>query len=647
MTANPPSNGFINNSEVSGGDSAEAAGKAGNDNPWRYHVPSVANLESNLSVLKEVVKVNGQLSAGTVIPANAKVRYRLTYLNTGANPLTNVVLSDTLPSQTGSGSVSNLAVVSGPNILPINPVSPGAGGTFSFQSLPSLIPGAGGAVEFDVQTTAALGSLVINKSKLVSSESPLGSTSNAASTVISTAKLQVSKSVSPSTIEPSGIVTYTLTVSNIGNASASSIVVNDFLPTSGGANNANTRFNFVSGSSLFTGIASVIPTAIALPNIIPYTTENRQQVTWNFGAQTLATGASFTIRFQAQAGNAVPASTSGYTNDAKVVYNDGTAANEANAIANAPVTVSLPTDLAITKTANKTTVAPGSAIIYTITVKNNGPNPVNSAIVSDVVPPTIGNPTFTTNTGSYDSSTGSWTGLNLTAGQSVTLTLSGIVSSTATGTLTNTATVTATAGITDTVSTNNSSTATTTITGSSAELILVKRLTASNGTSFSNFFIDDPSSTNDNAVNWPSPLDSATNISTFLKGKIQSSVVPNDEVEYTIYFLSNGGSTTENVKFCDLIPQHSTFISTTYNGLTPTDGGKPGADSGIAIAMNASVPTAYLSDLADTDRGEFVLPGTTPSVKCSGSNNYGATVVTLGDLAPNSYGFVRFRVTVD
>ena len=333
LTAPVPATGLINGSEVFGGDAAGADN--GNDSAWRYHVPSVADNNSNLFVFKEVVRVNGVASNGATVPPNAKIRYRITYLNSGNAAQTSVVLSDTLPSQTGAGSVSNAAVVSGPNILPFTPASPAAGGTITFQTLASLAAGAVGSVEFDVQTTGANGDTVLNSARLVSNELPApGVNSNAVSSVQNVANLQITKSATPANIAPGGAVTYTITVTNAGAAAASGIVVRDFLPTAGGALNANTRFNFVTGSSVVSGIAAVTPAAVAPPTVVPYTSENRQQLTWTFGS-TLAAGASFTVQFQATAGSAVPASASAYTNDAKVDYNAG----EAIVASTAPVFV--------------------------------------------------------------------------------------------------------------------------------------------------------------------------------------------------------------------------------------------------------------------------------------------------------------------
>jgi uncharacterized repeat protein (TIGR01451 family) len=121
-------------------------------------------------------------------------------------------------------------------------------------------------------------------------------------------------------------------------------------------------------------------------------------------------------------------------------------------------------DLAVVKTDNKTSVVAGAANTYTITVTNNGPEPVSSLTLTDARPTTLLNPVFTPSAGAYDPATGAWTGLSLASGQSVVLTLSATVSPGATGTLTNTATVSPPAGISDPTTGNNSSTDTDSVT---------------------------------------------------------------------------------------------------------------------------------------------------------------------------------------
>jgi uncharacterized repeat protein (TIGR01451 family) len=137
-------------------------------------------------------------------------------------------------------------------------------------------------------------------------------------------------------------------------------------------------------------------------------------------------------------------------------------------------------NLGITKTDGQTVAKLGAPITYTLTVVNNGPSTVNSLQVTDNIPAIILNPVFTPSTGafSYTSSSGigTWSGLNLTAGQSITLTLKGTVSTTATvgSNLTNTATVAPLGGLTDSDTTNNSSTDTDTIQNPQASITVTK-----------------------------------------------------------------------------------------------------------------------------------------------------------------------------
>lgn len=189
----------------------------------------------------------------------------------------------------------------------------------------------------------------------------------------------------------------------------------------------------------------------------------------------------------------------------------------------------------------------------------------------------------------------------------------------------------------------------------SPNLLLVKRITAINGVELTDF-IDDPNSTNDNAFNWPTPA------KTYLRGAISGIVKPGDEVEYTIYFLSTGSQNATNVKICDLVPANTTFVSTAFNGLTPTEGGLPESDRAIALALHSTnlptTPTVYLTNASDIDRGQFFPPGTPLPTACSGTNSNGSVVVNVVTqpntlppaIAPgtpfNSYGFIRFRTKV-
>ncbi|MEM8806179.1 MAG: hypothetical protein AAGF01_09145 [Cyanobacteria bacterium P01_G01_bin.38] len=157
---------------------------------------------------------------------------------------------------------------------------------------------------------------------------------------------------------------------------------------------------------------------------------------------------------------------------------------------------------------------------------------------------------------------------------------------------------------------------------------------------------------------WPTPL------STFLAGGINGGdVVPNDEIEYTIYYLSTGDTTAHDVLFCDYVPEFTRFIPNAYSGNSQASGGITGADLGIAVSRNGVI--THHTSAQDGDNAVYFEPGADPAVSfpgidCDGnpatpnSNPNGAVVVDLGDIINASdaanldeaYGYVRFWVRV-
>jgi uncharacterized repeat protein (TIGR01451 family) len=226
----------------------------------------------------------------------------------------------------------------------------------------------------------------------------------------------------------------------------------------------------------------------------------------------------------------------------------------------------------------------------------------------------------------------------------------------------------------------------------SPKIILVKRITdvkrggvsiTPTGSQALNIFNDDTLTTEDNNTLWPTPSN------TYLRGAITGgSILPADQLEYTIYFLSSGNGAATNVTICDLVPDKTTFLGSRFTGLSPVDsGGTASADLGIAISNSptlSATPTAYMTSAVDGDRGFFYDPNITPPTNCSketapnsgvyapmvlADNTNGLVVVnivkrttvppvpalpsevlpnaTSAGNPPNSYGFVRFVVTVN
>jgi uncharacterized repeat protein (TIGR01451 family) len=196
---------------------------------------------------------------------------------------------------------------------------------------------------------------------------------------------------------------------------------------------------------------------------------------------------------------------------------------------------------------------------------------------------------------------------------------------------------------------------------SNPKVLLVKRITAINGTPL-NIYKDDTDNTalhaaDDNNANWPTPLNANTTlgdttISTFLRGAIDGGKVkPGDTIEYTIYFLNTGDGDATNVRVCDRIIDSQKILS-----------GSP-----VLLQKNSATPT-ILTSSADTDRATFYTSSSDPAItKCNFTGtptiDNGAIVVDVtgatgspawttlpgstGAGTTDTYGFVRFTTKVN
>jgi uncharacterized repeat protein (TIGR01451 family) len=200
----------------------------------------------------------------------------------------------------------------------------------------------------------------------------------------------------------------------------------------------------------------------------------------------------------------------------------------------------------------------------------------------------------------------------------------------------------------------------------SANLVMVKRITSINGVrtknpnETTNLDGGTPLNTyqahagsNDGNANWPtSPT---LPIGAYNAGKVK----PNDEIEYTIYFMNANGTKAKNVRICDRIVGKQTFVSNAY-----------GANQDIEYKLGTN-PVRYLTKAGtDADRGQVdastgtIARCSAPDASITGANN-GTVIVdvtkigapnTTDDIdeipsatAPgtaNSYGYIRFKTKV-
>ncbi|MBD1824699.1 DUF11 domain-containing protein [Cyanobacteria bacterium FACHB-DQ100] len=189
----------------------------------------------------------------------------------------------------------------------------------------------------------------------------------------------------------------------------------------------------------------------------------------------------------------------------------------------------------------------------------------------------------------------------------------------------------------------------------SANLRLVKRITALNNIAYTDVIDDPADSSDDSSRNWTM---------NYIVGRTGKGITaadsvpvkPGDSLEYTIYFLSDGSSAAQNVTICDLIPPNTTFIPNTFNTSTPKDSPTSAGNFGMQLTIDSA--TVYLSNADDVpDRGQFFAPGTAAPCGANGASVIvpnGAIMLKLNNLphattkgTPNSFGFIRFRARVN
>ena len=370
----------------------------------------------------------------TYTPGGTAV-YTITVRNAGVSDAADMTISDALPA--GVALNGNVTCTATGNAS-CGTVSGTAGQTSFGATGAQLAAGNANSLTFLVPVSFAANLAtdpLVNTVTVV--DLPSGASGSASdSDTRSTSTATLAKSIAPATIVAGDTATLTITLGN-GNATplTLSAAFTDIMPagvttTSGNAGTCTgvtvtpTEVTMAAGATIPPGGCTIV---VTITSSTPGTVVNT--------TGSLETGA----------GPAPPAS--------------------------APITVIPPgappgaatADLAITKTDNVTSVAPGSVVTYAIVVTNNGPSAVVGATVTDVVPAALSGVTWTCVASAGSSCPAAGTGninasVSLLAGGTATFTLTGTLSAAATGTLSNTATVAPPPGTVDPAPANDSAT---------------------------------------------------------------------------------------------------------------------------------------------------------------------------------------------
>ncbi|HEX7155452.1 MAG TPA: hypothetical protein VF618_28560 [Thermoanaerobaculia bacterium] len=370
---------------------------------------------ANLAITK-----SGPATAG----AGTNVTYTVTVTNLGPDAASSVIVTDPTPA--------NLTFVSNTGDC-----------TTAFPcTIASLAPSQSKTITatYTVNAATPAATVITNSASVTSSTvDPDGSNDSASTSLTVTvpnANLAIAKS-GPATIGAGQHLFYTLTVTNNGPDAATGVLVHDATP-------AGVTFVLNSGDC-----TSAFPCSLG----------------------TLTSGQSKTIT----AKFSVPAGTTAgtvITNNASVTSSTADPASADNS-ASATTTVTAPVaDLRITKS-GPSSIQSGEQLVYTIDVKNLGPDAASNVIVTDATPAGV---TFVEATGVCTSFP--CTIPSIAAGQTKTIAAKyAVPASATTGTvITNTASVTSSS--TDTDASNDSATVATTVT-QKADLVLTKSAPAS------------------------------------------------------------------------------------------------------------------------------------------------------------------------
>ena len=454
VTVTAPASGTLTNT-------ASVSSPTGDPNSTNNVTPPV------ITTVTAVADIGIGKSASAVVSASSNLVYTISVTNFGPSSASSVVVTDTLPANVTFVSASGGGVNNG--------------GVVSW-SLGTLANGQVSNVT--VTVTAPASGTLTNTASVSSPTGDPNSTNNVTPPVITTvtavADIGIGKSASASVSASSNLV-YTISVTNFGPSSASSVVVTDTLP-------ANVTFVSASGSGL----------------------NNSGVVSWSLG--TLANGqvSNVTVTVTAPASGTL-------TNTASVSSPTGDPNSTNNVTPPVITTVTAVADIGIGKSASAV-VSASSNLVYTISVTNFGPSSASSVVVTDTLPANV---TFVSASGGGVNNGGvvSWTLGTLANGRVSNVTVT--VTAPASGSLTNVATVSSPTG--------------------------------------------DPNSTNNVT---PPVITTVTNsalpqadIAVFKTGP--TSGIAGSNLTYTVTVNNSGPSTATNVVVSDLLPAGFTFVSAT------------------------------------------------------------------------------------
>jgi uncharacterized repeat protein (TIGR01451 family) len=384
---------------------------------------SEANTSNNSASASATISPMADLSIAKTsssdsVPAGGSLTYTLTVTNLGPSTSTQAIITDTLP--TGLTLVAS-STIGGSCV----------GSSAIMCTLGTIAPGADSTLTFTTQVAEANLGTIINTAVISTStpQDPVSMNNSAsATTTILASDIEVSKTVSVAILMAGQELIYTIKVKNIGDATATGVMLSDVLPNG---------LNLVSATATQGSCDNSVSCAlgdIPVSSVVDV---------------TIIAGVS--LDFSGQIANTVSASSTS--------FDRSTGNNQASAT----VTVTpASADLEITKIAPPGPITAGSEITYTIRITNRGPATSTDTMMTDNLPSGVSTISTTATQGSCTGTSKIVCDLGkLSVGESAEITVKVLLDSGTEGQLVNVAVASST--VPDNVMENNTAVAVTQI----------------------------------------------------------------------------------------------------------------------------------------------------------------------------------------
>lgn len=348
--------------------------------------PVAGNNSASRSVTVRLADLGLAMTVSNAAPNEGElIIFTITIANGGPNSASGVVVSDLLPASLvfSSGTITQGSYSVGTGVWSVGTLANGATATLTLRVRPAT--GTGGTTIVNTATITAA----------TQADHNVANNSASRSVTVELADLAVALSVDDATPDEGGTVVFTVTLTNHGPGNASGVTVRNLLPA---------------------GLAFAGATA----SLGSYASGSGD---WSVGS--LANGAVATLALT----GTVQALTGGSTiiDSVRVTASDQADHTAANDAAGVSLRVQL-ADLALALSVNDPTPNEGSAVTFTLTLTNLGPDAASGIVVRDLLPVGLTYTGSTASQGSYSSGSGLWTVGGLANGASATLALDATVS---------------------------------------------------------------------------------------------------------------------------------------------------------------------------------------------------------------------------